>query len=61
MDSDDVGLNGSVSSAESESDGWIGALGSDLPLDDDNSIVDDGVPVSDPLEGDRVSDGGLWD
>ncbi|KAI2493781.1 hypothetical protein MHU86_20744 [Fragilaria crotonensis] len=67
VDSDEVGLDGSVSSAESDDDSWIAALGSDLHLgddvhyDDDDSTVDDGVPVSDAVEGDQVSDSGIWD
>ena len=61
VDSDDIGLDGSVSSVESEDDAWLATLGSDLHLgddvhyDDDDSTVDDGVPVSDAVEGNQVS------
>ena len=68
IDTDDIGLDGSVSSAESEGSAWIGALGEDLCLggdvhdgDDDDNTVDEGVPVADAIEGDHISDSGLWD
>ena len=65
IDSDDIALDGSVSSAASDddSDGWIAKLGSDMHLGDDtddDGSVDDGVPASDAII-DDVSDGGLWD
>ena len=69
IDTDDIGLDGSVSSAESEGSAWIGALSEDLCLgtnthDDDShddNTIDEGVPVADAIEGDHISDSGLWD
>lgn len=62
-----VQFEGSVCSLESDSDGWIAGLGGDLPLgdnhhnDDDDSTVDDGVPNTEALASDEISDSGIWD
>ena len=61
VDKDDLGLDGSLCSLDSLSDGWIGRLGDDLGLSDDESSVDEGIPIGDAaIEGD-ISDCGLWD
>ena len=61
VDKDDLGLDGSLCSSDSLSDGWIGRLGDDLGLSDDEASVDEGIPIGDAAIDGDISDCGLWD
>ena len=61
VDKDDLGLDGSLCSSDSLSDGWIGRLGDDLGLSDDESSVDEGIPIGEAAIDGYILDSGLWD